>query len=234
MQNPIIQCGSFRVTLIRKAIKNLYLRVLPPDGRIQVSAPLGAKNDEVCRLVLDKQDWILTQQKRVATQWPQAQRAYQTGEIFYLWGSPLRLEVQIADGRPSVTRQDGVVVLRAPRGADTEKRRRMIDQWYRSELKSTMPIVLAYCETVTGLRCAEWHIKNMKTRWGTCNPAKRRIWINLQLAQKPQECLVYVVMHELVHFLESGHGPRFKGFMDQFYPAWRAVRKLLNGTQPSA
>lgn len=234
MQNIIIQCGSFRVTLIRKAIKNLYLRVLPPDGRIQVSAPLGAKNDEVCRLVLDKQDWILTQQKRVATQWPQAQRAYQTGEIFYLWGSPLRLEVQIADGRPSVTRQDGVVVLRAPRGADTEKRRRMIDQWYRSELKSTMPIVLAYCETVTGLRCAEWHINNMKTRWGTCNPAKRRIWINLQLAQKPQECLVYVVMHELVHFLESGHGPRFKGFMDQFYPAWRAVRKLLNGTQPSA
>ena len=70
MQNTIIQCGPFRVTLIRKAIKNLYLRVLPPDGRIQVSAPLGAKNDEVCRLVLDKQDWILMQQNG----WPRSGR----------------------------------------------------------------------------------------------------------------------------------------------------------------
>lgn len=68
----------------------------------------------------------------------------------------------------------------------------------------------------------------MRTRWGTCNTKDKRIWINLQLAKKPAECLEYVVIHELVHLLEKNHTPVFIAHMDKFLPDWRATKEELN------
>lgn len=67
----------------------------------------------------------------------------------------------------------------------------------------------------------------MKTRWGTCNIQKKRIWLNIQLAEKPPECLEYVVTHELTHLHEAGHNKRFWSLMDRFYPEWRRAKQLL-------
>lgn len=73
----------------------------------------------------------------------------------------------------------------------------------------------------------------MKTRWGTCNVEKKRIWLNVWLGEYPRECLEYVVTHELVHLLERGHNKIFYGYMDAFYPQWKNVRTRLNsGVQP--
>ena len=69
----------------------------------------------------------------------------------------------------------------------------------------------------------------MKTRWGSCNTVKKRIWLNIQLAACPRECLEYVVTHELVHLLVPGHGRDFWKYMDEFFPDWKRVRKELNG-----
>ena len=74
----------------------------------------------------------------------------------------------------------------------------------------------------------EWRIRRMKTRWGSCNIAARRVWFSLELARKPEPCLEYIVVHELTHLLERGHGARFKALMDGFLPDWRERRKLLN------
>ena len=74
----------------------------------------------------------------------------------------------------------------------------------------------------------EWRIRRMKTRWGSCNIAARRVWFSLELARKPAPCLEYIVVHELTHLLERGHGARFKALMDEFLPDWRERRKLLN------
>ena len=59
----------------------------------------------------------------------------------------------------------------------------------------------------------------MKTRWGTCNIEKRRIWLNLELAKKSPRCLEYIVVHEMVHLLERLHNERFRMVMNQFYPS---------------
>lgn len=68
----------------------------------------------------------------------------------------------------------------------------------------------------------------MKTRWGTCNIAARRIWINLELAKKPPQCLEYIVVHEMVHLQERLHNDNFRMLMDQFMPQWRLYRDELN------
>ena len=76
-----------------------------------------------------------------------------------------------------------------------------------------------------GVQVAEWGIKHMKTRWGTCNPDAGRIWLNLELIKRPPACIEYVVVHEMVHLLERGHTERFREYMSRFLPQWRALRE---------
>ena len=71
-------------------------------------------------------------------------------------------------------------------------------------------------------------MKKMKTKWGSCNVKTARIWFNLELAKKPESCLEYIVVHELVHLLERNHTERFTVLMDGFMPDWRNRRALLN------
>ena len=68
----------------------------------------------------------------------------------------------------------------------------------------------------------------MKTKWGTCSVAARRIWLNLELAKKPVQCLEYIIVHELVHLVEPHHGDRFIAIMNEYLPAWRSLRQELN------
>ena len=75
---------------------------------------------------------------------------------------------------------------------------------------------------------ADFGIKKMKTKWGTCNIEKKRIWINLDLAKKPLQCLEYIVVHEMVHLLERNHNDRFIAYMNKFLPQWKHYREELN------
>jgi predicted metal-dependent hydrolase len=68
----------------------------------------------------------------------------------------------------------------------------------------------------------------MKTKWGSCNSSARQIWLNLELAKKPVQCLEYIVLHEMVHLLEWHHNDRFHALIDQFMPQWRRYREKLN------
>ena len=79
----------------------------------------------------------------------------------------------------------------------------------------------------TGVYADEFRIKNMKTRWGTCNIEKRRIWINLQLAKKPMECLEYVVIHELAHRRHMNHSRAFWAEVEKYCPDYLERREQL-------
>ena len=72
-----------------------------------------------------------------------------------------------------------------------------------------------------------WKLRRMKTRWGVCNYMKRRITYAVMLADKPRECVEYVVVHELTHLKAHGHGPKFKALMDARLPDWRERRRKL-------
>ena len=108
-----------------------------------------------------------------------------------------------------------------------EDRKKLLTEWYRQQMQQAVPEVLARCEARMGLHANEWRIRDMKTRWGTCNIRERRIWLSLHLAKYPPQCLEGVITHELVHLLERGHNKRFYHFMDLFYPDWRTVKKML-------
>ncbi|WP_139650836.1 M48 family metallopeptidase [Raoultibacter phocaeensis] len=100
---------------------------------------------------------------------------------------------------------------------------------WRAAVKAAVPSLVATWEPVMGVRAGKLAYRNMTSRWGSCNPKTGRICINVQLAKYPPECLEYVVVHELCHLLERGHGPRFKALMDAYLPDWRERRAKLRG-----
>jgi predicted metal-dependent hydrolase len=112
--------------------------------------------------------------------------------------------------------------------ASMAKRHELMSEWYRERLKKQIPSFLDKWEKKTGVRANDWRIKLMKTKWGSCNIEKKRIWLNLELAKKPMQCLEYILLHELVHMLERHHNRRFLAYMDTFLPNWRQLKTELN------
>jgi len=91
-----------------------------------------------------------------------------------------------------------------------------------------IPPLLEKWQTILGVQVADWGIKKMKTKWGSCNPAARRVWLNLELAKKSPQCLEYILVHEMVHLLERHHNDHFTELMNKFMPQWRLYREELN------
>lgn len=88
---------------------------------------------------------------------------------------------------------------------------------------------MARREAQMGVNASEWRVRKMKTKWGTCNVRDKRVWFSTELAKKPAEFVEYVVVHELAHLIERGHGPKFKALMDRFCPNWREVKAEMEG-----
>lgn len=177
----LVFVDEFEVWILRKRIKNINLRVKPPDGRIEVSAPLRVGTSFVRAFVREKRDWIREQQERIAA-------------------SP--------QGRAAAASPDEVA------------------QW-REVVQAFVPPLIAKWEPIMGVKAGKIAYRNMTSRWGSCQPSTGRICINVRLALYPPECLEYVVVHELCHLLERGHGPRFHALMDAFLPDWKAIRAKL-------
>ncbi|MCD8368336.1 MAG: M48 family metallopeptidase [Clostridiales bacterium] len=229
MRNEEVVIGGLPVEIIRKSnLKNLYIRVKPPEGSVTVSTPMDVKKEDIELFVLKKLPEITKIRNRMLAQVRQSKREYVSGESHYLWGKPYRLQVVYEGTRRDIIKTPTKIIMTVPEGTDSDSREALMTEWYRQELRRVLDSVILRCEKKTGVHAEEYRIKNMKTRWGTCNIDKRRIWINLQLAKKPMECLDYVVIHELVHLLEKNHTHRFHALVEEFCPTWREAKKMLN------
>lgn len=120
------------------------------------------------------------------------------------------------------------LLLYVPAGTDEESRLAVLQHWQRAQLRHRLSGLVAQWEPVIGRTVPHWSIRRMKTKWGSCNRESGHLWFNLELATKHPDCLEYIVVHEMTHLLERGHGKRFTNLMDQFMPDWRARRDLLN------
>ena len=227
-ERHFIEVSGIRVEVVRKAIKNLHLGVYPPAGHVRVAVPERLDDEAVRLAVTSRLGWIRRKQQELQRQPRQSRRELVTGESHYVWGNRYRLEVLEARQRPGIEYAPGRRLRMVVRpGADREKRERLLNEWYRAQLKAKIPGLIAKWEPELGVGVAEWGVKRMRTRWGTCNPEAARIWINLELAKKPPQCLEYVIVHEMVHLLERKHDERFRKLMDNALPQWRALKQRL-------
>ncbi|MDD2230046.1 MAG: SprT family zinc-dependent metalloprotease [Candidatus Cloacimonetes bacterium] len=224
-----ITVGDYTIDLVRKDIKNLHLSVSPPTGRIRLAVPRQLDDETIRRHIVSKLGWI----KKHIAEFEQTERLspleYLSGESHYLAGKRYLLKV-IPDSRINKIelRGDSYIDLYEKPGTALAHRQQMLQEWYRARLKVRIePLILKWQEII-GVQIDEWAVKQMKTRWGTCNIRAKRIWINLELAKKSEDCLEYIIVHELMHLLEKYHNDHFKVLMDKYLPDWRIRKDRLN------
>ena len=220
--------GDIPVDVVLKDIRNIHLSVHPPAGRVRLSAPVGMDIDTLRLYAISRLGWIKKQQRKLRGQERETPREYLNRESHYLWGKRYLLKIVEREAPSAVDVQHSAILLYIRPDASQEKKQSVLDAWYRKQLKAAIPDLIALWEKRVVVRVNEFGIKKMKTKWGTCNPDARRIWVNLELAKKPKECLEYIVVHEMVHLLEHHHNERFIALMDAILPKWRSLRDDLN------
>lgn len=231
MANSEIVVGGIRVQVVRKAIKNLHLGVYPPEGHVRIAVPENVADERIRLAIIDKLAWIKKQQSQFLAQPRQTAREMVTGECHYFFGKSYRLEVIEQAGKHKVELAGGSKIrLTVTANTSTENRLKLLNEWYREQLKQVIPKLLEKWQAKMGVAADDWGVKKMKTKWGSCNIEEKRIWLNLDLAKKPPECLEYILVHELVHLLERHHNSRFVAYMDKFMPKWRLHRDTLNSS----
>ena len=217
------------VEVVRKNIKNLHLAVYPPDGRVRVAAPLHLNQDAVRLAIISRIGWIRKKQDAFRNQARQSRREMVTGESHYFQGRRYRLKVVEINRPPTVKlSNNSTIELRVRPGSDRAKREAVLYSWYRKKLKGQIPAVINKWEPIIGVKIADWGVRKMKTRWGSCNRIAGRIWLNLELAKKSPSCLEYVVVHEMLHLVERHHNDRFKELISDPLPSWQTTRDELN------
>ena len=229
VQSRRIDVRGTPVEVVRKNIKHLHLGVYPPEGRVRVAAPTYVDDDAVRLAVVARLGWIRRRQAEFRGQNRQSQRRLVSGESHYVDGRRYQLAVIEEDAPPTVRlRNRTTMELRIRPNTDRDAREAVLQRWYRRRIRDRVPALLATWEPRVGVHVAEVRIRRMKTRWGTCNAADRRVWLNLELAKKPAPCVEYIVVHEMVHLIERGHNDRFRELMDAVMPRWRVQRDELN------
>jgi len=223
-----LHLGDIAVDVVLKDIKNVHLSVYPPTGRVRISAPSRMGLDKIRVFAISKLAWIKQQQEKLREQERETPREYLDRESQYVWGKRYLLSVTEHDQAPAVALMHSRMVLTARIGTDKVAREAIVAQWYREQIKATVPELLAKWEPILGVGVKRVFVQLMKTKWGSCNPHARTIRLNTELARKPKECLEYIVVHEMIHVLEPTHNPRFVALMDQFMPQWQFFRRKLN------
>jgi len=211
-----------------KAVKNVYLSVRPPDGKVALVAPLGTRMEAARAFAISKLGWIRRQQARLQGQAREAPRQFVSRESHYIWGRRYLLDVVQRDAPPSVKMDHLRITLSVRPGTDMTKRAAIYQRWQRSLLHSAIPPLLAHWESRLGVKVTGYFLQRMKTRWGSCNYRRGHIRLNTELVKKPRDLLEYVIVHEMIHLIEPTHNERFISLMTQFYPSWREARRELN------
>jgi predicted metal-dependent hydrolase len=225
---PTIDLGTLTADVELKDIKNIHLSVYPPLGRVRIAAPSRMDLDTIRIFAISKLSWIKKQQTKFLGQQRETPREFIGSESHYYLGKRYLLKVIETEGKPSVAVEHNKLVLRVKPNTDKQLKQTFLQEWYRDQLKILVPKYISKWEEKMQVKVSEFGIKKMKTKWGTCSREAKRIWINLELAKKPLECLEYIVVHEMVHLFERNHNDRFIAYMNKFLPQWRHYKDELN------
>lgn len=101
----------------------------------------------------------------------------------------------------------------------------------KKESEQLLPQRLDVLARQYGFSYSDVKIKQLKSRWGSCNNLKQ-ITLSLYLIQLPWELIDYVILHELTHTKVLAHGPDFWKELEKYLPESRKLKKLVNTYKP--
>ena len=223
-----ILIGGFDVEVTKKDIKNIHLTVHPPTGVVKVSAPIDIDTKVVKAFTLTKLEWIKRHHRRLVNQARESQRELLNRESINIWGKRYLIRIDSFNGGDCVELKGKNLILRVRENANTQTKMELLETWYRDELRMKANKIISQWEGKFGESVQKLYIQRMKTKWGSCSPTKKSIRLNTELIHKDKEALEYVIVHELIHFIESRHNDKFYKLLDNVLPKWKSIRQKLN------
>lgn len=214
-----------------KNVKNLNLRIRK-DGSVYVSANFQVKPSQVDEFVQSKSRYVLNAIDRFEElkQYKPQPKRYVSGETFYIQGRGLRLVVTQGDKEHIAS--DGVYIfLHVKDTTDFQKKHRLVTKFLDQECKKVFGEVLNEMYPAFrkyGVALPSLRIRDMETRWGSCLVKKRIVTLNKRLLEAPRNCIEYVVMHELCHFIHPNHSKNFYSFLTMLMPDWKERKVALD------
>ena len=221
-----IDMEGYQVELSRKRIKNINLRI-NSRGEVKVSAPLRTSLEYIQQFLREKSDWIQVRRDRLNTIPAAPAKQLISGEQHFFLGKLYPVHVYENCAYNRVVFESESLHCFVTQNTSVTQRHKLLQAWYRQELKALLPDLIKKWESIIGVSVASWGIKAMKSRWGSCHSVKKHITINLYVMEKPLACLDYVIVHELVHILEASHNARFWGLVARFMPNWKDAHYQL-------
>lgn len=231
--SEVLEVADIPVEVLRKPIRNLHLSVYPPTGAVRVSAPDSVDLETIRLFALTKLDWIRRHQRSQRLQPREPEREYLDRESHFLWDRRYLLKVIEVDAAPHVALDHSKLLLFVRPGATIEDRSAAVSAWYRQQLRARAEPLIAAWQGVLGVQCRGLFVRQMKTRWGSCNASRGTIRLNTDLAKRPPQCLEYIVVHELAHIADPSHGRAFQRLLSAHLPNWPSLRELLNDSSLS-
>ena len=224
-----LEVGSVNIEIVKKRIKNIHLAVYPPNGRVRLASPTDVEDEAIRLFAISKLGWIKKQQRKFAEQHREPPRKYINRESHYYLGRRYLLRVNESETKSRVEIKTKTYIdLYVHEGSTIAEREQVMIKWYRKELKTIARPLIEKWQQKMDVELNSWGVKQMTTKWGTCNIDSKRVLLNLELAKKPERCLEYIIAHELVHLFERKHNDRFFALMSKFMPLWRTYREELN------
>ncbi len=227
--------------LTTKNIKSITLRV-DKNGIVKVSAPRRVSRDRIDDFVAKHSEWIESKLQKIPK--------YADNEIVEYFGESYILQVRIAQKNSiiesqnlfgektldiAIKAQSAEMIARIQSANNygridkiqSEQIKKLIFKWYRQKSQSLIDSIIARYKSAINREVARITLREMSSKWGSCNYTKARISLNVALFSKPQICFEYVLLHELIHLIHPNHGRGFYAMLDSLMPHWREVKALL-------
>lgn len=219
--------------LERKNVKNLNLRVRK-DGSVFLSASKSIPCKEIDEFVYSKASYIIEAIDHFMemAQYKPRPKQYVSGETFNIQGRGLRLQVSQA-AKDRILSDSIYIYLEVKDINDFDRKRRLVNRFLDQQCKTVFgeimdelyPLFKKY-----GVKRPLLRIRDMETRWGSCLAKKGIITLNKRLLEAPRNCIEYVVMHELCHFVHPNHSKHFYEFLSMLMPDWKERKQFLDKT----
>ena len=215
------------VKIVRKDVKNITLKVRP-NGEAILTAPKTA-SDEHIKFIIEKRAKWIAQKRAFFASFKTPQKEYVSGEDFKYLGRSYRLKV-VQSKEERVKLQRGYLELFVKDKNDLERKRNLVYEWYNEKATLYFFNILQEFNKIVKQDIKSVKIRQMKTRWGSCNPYKSYINLNIELIKKPKACIEYVIFHELAHLLYPNHSKKFYEHLSLYMPDWQKRKEILERT----
>ena len=214
-----------QIKIIKKDIKHIYLRITE-NSEIILTAPYNVSDEKINNVLNKKKKWIEKHLKIIKDKPSKQFPTFKNGTKIPYLGSTLTLKLKKSNKLMAIKEKNNLIIY-TDEPNNNEKTEFLIENWYKKAGFNLFSLIIDKFTPIVGKKINVLKVKKMKTRWGSCNPSKGYINLNLHLIKKPLPAIEYIILHELAHLHHQNHSKAFYNYIEKIMPDWKERNKLL-------